>query len=65
MDKIPVWEKYMLTQREASEYFHIGESKLRKIIEDNNDANFVLMCGNRAMIKRELFAEFLNAATVI
>ncbi|MBE6977789.1 MAG: hypothetical protein E7438_04000 [Ruminococcaceae bacterium] len=25
-NEIPYWEKYMLTQREAAEYFHIGEN---------------------------------------
>ena len=29
---IPVWEKYMLSTEEASEYFHIGINKLRRII---------------------------------
>ena len=25
-NEIPYWEKYMLTLREAAEYFHIGEN---------------------------------------
>ena len=29
---IPTWEKYLLTVREASKYFHIGEKKLRMMI---------------------------------
>ncbi|MCI8744607.1 MAG: excisionase, partial [Lachnospiraceae bacterium] len=28
-DKVPVWEKYTLTIAEASDYFNIGENKLR------------------------------------
>lgn len=28
MIEIPYWEKYMLTLREAAEYFHIGEVRL-------------------------------------
>ena len=31
MIEIPYWEKYMLTLREAAEYFHIGEKKMRQI----------------------------------
>ena len=31
MQEIPFWERYMLTIREAAEYFHIGEKKLRQI----------------------------------
>ena len=64
-NEIPYWEKYMLTLREAAEYFHIGEKKLRQIVDDNLDANFLLESGNRIMIKRKLFEEFLDNASVI
>ena len=59
--EIPYWEKYMLTLREAAEYFHIGEKKMRQIVDDNLDANFLLESGNRVMIKRRLFEEYLAA----
>lgn len=65
MIEIPYWEKYMLTLREATEYFHIGEKKMRQIVDENMDANFLLTSGNRVMIKRKLFEEYLNAASVI
>ena len=64
-NEIPYWEKYMLTLREAAEYFHIGEKKMRQIVDDNPDANFLLESGNRIMIKRKLFEEYLGKATVI
>ncbi len=64
-NEIPYWEKYMLTLREAAEYFHIGEKKMRQIVDDNMDANFLLESGNRIMIKRKLFEEYLDRATVI
>jgi hypothetical protein len=64
-NEIPYWEKYMLTLREAAEYFHIGEKKMRQIVDDNMDANFLLESGNRIMIKRRLFEEHLDNATVI
>ena len=35
---IPVWEKYTLTIEEASKYFRIGENKLRRLAEENKDA---------------------------
>ena len=63
--EIPYWEKYMLTLREAAEYFHIGEKKMRQIVDDNMDANFLLESGNRIMIKRKLFEEYLDKASVI
>ena len=65
MIEIPYWEKYMLTLREAAEYFHIGEKKMRQIVDENMDAKFLLENGNRVMIKRKLFEEYLNKATVI
>lgn len=64
-NEIPYWEKYMLTLREAAEYFHIGEKKMRQIVDDNLDANFLLESGNRIMIKRRLFEEYLDKASVI
>jgi len=64
-NEIPYWEKYMLTLREAAEYFHIGEKKMRQIVDDNLGANFLLESGNRIMIKRKLFEEYLDRASVI
>ena len=65
MQEIPFWERYMLTIREAAEYFHIGEKKLRQIVEENMDADFVIMNGNRAMIKRKNFERYLDTATAV
>ena len=65
MIEIPYWEKYMLTLREAAEYFHIGEKKMRQIVEENMDAKFLLENGNRVMIKRKLFEEYLDKANAI
>ena len=65
MIEMPYWEKYMLTLREAAEYFHIGEKKMRQLVDDNMDAKFILENGNRVMIKRKLFEEYLNEASVI
>lgn len=65
MVEMPYWEKYMLTLREAAEYFHIGEKKMRQIVDENMDADFILENGNRVMIKRKRFEEYLDKATVI
>ena len=64
-NEIPYWEKYMLTLREAAEYFHIGEKKMRQIVDENMDANFLLESGNRIMIKRKLLEEYMDRASVI
>ena len=57
---MPFWEKYTLTVGEASSYFHIGEKKLREIIEENPTADFILMSGKRIMIKRTRFEQFFD-----
>lgn len=36
-NEIPCWEKYMLTLREAAEYFHIVEKKMRQIADMNRE----------------------------
>lgn len=65
MRDIPYWERYMLTIREAAEYFHIGEKKMRQIVEENEGADFIVMNGNRTMIKRKCFEQFLDRATAV
>lgn len=63
--KVPLWEKYILTIQEAAEYFHIGEKKLRKLVEERADADFIIMNGNRAMIKRKLFEKYLDESASV
>ncbi len=62
---IPVWRRYILTIEEAAMYYHIGEGKLRMIIEEHPDEDFYVMNGNRALIKREKFEQYLDQATVV
>ena len=58
---IPVWEKYTLTIEEASKYFRIGENKLRRLAEENKDAGWLIMNGNRIQIKRrQLYVLYNN-----
>ncbi|MDE6568483.1 MAG: helix-turn-helix domain-containing protein [Lachnospiraceae bacterium] len=63
--KVPLWEKYILTIQEAAEYFHIGEKKLRRLVEERADADFIIMNGNRAMIKRKLFEKYLDESASV
>lgn len=62
---IPLWEKYTLTVNEASVYFHIGDKKLRQIIADDPDADYLIKVGNRQMIKRKRFEQFLDRQEAI
>lgn len=64
-DVIPLWQKYNLTIQEASAYFGIGESKLRRIVGDNPDADYLLVNGIKVLIKRKLFEEFIDSTSSI
>ena len=62
---VPIWEKYTLTIDEAAKYFRIGEKKLRKLAEENPDANWLIMNGNRIQIKRRQFEKVIGSLDVI
>ena len=62
---IPVWEKYTLTIKEASKYFRIGENKLRRLAEENKDAGWLIMNGNRIQIKRRQFEKVIDKLDAI
>lgn len=57
---IPIWRKYTLSVQEASEYFHIGYKKLRKLIDEHPDADFILWNGSRPQIKRRKFEAYID-----
>ena len=63
--EIPVWEKYTLTVEEAAAYFRIGENKLRQLIAENPNADFILWNGTRAQIKRKKFEEIIDGLNAI
>lgn len=62
---VPTWERYTLSVEEAAEYFRIGKNKLRKIINDNQDADFILWNGNRPQIKRRIFEGYIDKLNII
>jgi len=62
---VPILEKYTLTIEEAAKYFRIGEKKLRKLAEENPDANWLIMNGNRIQIKRRQFEKVIDSLDVI
>lgn len=63
--EIPLWQKYTMSVEEASKYFRIGQAKLRRLINENEDADFILWNGNRLQIKRKQFEEFVDKLNVI
>lgn len=62
---IPLWQKYTLSVEEAARYFRIGRAKLRKLIDEDASAPYILWNGNRPQIKRKLFEEFVDQLNVI
>ena len=62
---IPIWRKYTLTVEEAAAYFRIGEHKLRNIINENKNADYLLWNGNRVPIKRAKFEKFVDGLEAI
>lgn len=62
---IPIWERYTLTIEEASKYFRICENKLRRLAEENKNANWLIMNGNRIQIKRKQFEKIIDTLDAI
>lgn len=62
---IPFWECYTMSIEEAASYFRIGINKLRRIISEDTNADFILWNGNRAQIKRRKFEEYIDRCNEI
>ena len=56
---VPLGEKYLLTIKEAAIYFNIGQKKMRRIAEDYI-GDLAIFCGNRYLIKRKKFEDFID-----
>ena len=56
---------YTLSVEEAAVYFRIGENKLRRIISENRDADFILWNGNRPQIKRKKFEQLIGHSSLV
>ena len=61
---VAVGDKYMLTIKEASNYFSIGEKKLRRLAEEHT-GDFAVINGNRYLIIRTKFEQFLLETSTI
>lgn len=58
-------DKFLLTVEEASDYFGIGQKKLRQIIVNNLDAGIIIQNGVKYLIKRQRFEAYLDELTAI
>lgn len=57
--EVPLWQKATLTLEEAAEYSGIGIHKIRQLTDMKN-CDFVLWNGNRRLIKRRKFDEYID-----
>ena len=64
MNKLPLNEKYTLSVKEAAAYFGIGIKKMRRLAEEHT-SSFAIMSGNRYLIIRTKFEEFLQMSSTI
>lgn len=61
---VPIWHKSNLTIDEAVGYSGIGRERLRKLTSQE-ECPFVLHIGNRRMIKRRIFDEYIEKLTFL
>ena len=57
---VPIYKKYLLNIKEASEYFGIGERKLRELITLDYVADCIVNNGVKTLIKRVKFEKFID-----
>ena len=62
--EMPIEKKLNLTIREAAEYSNIGINKISEMLR-NPMCEFVLYVGNRKLVKRKEFEEYLSRKTEI
>ena len=58
--RMPWWNKFTFSVQEASEYFGFSDKKIRKLIDEDENADYILWNGTRPRIKRVLFEQFVN-----
>ena len=61
---IPVWQKILLTSKEASAISNIGVNKMDELL-NNPMCPFVLHNGRKRLVKRKEFEKFLEQSLEI
>ncbi len=62
--RLPIDRKLNLTLREAAEYSNIGLNKINDMLR-NPMCDFVLYVGNKKLVKRKEFEEYLSKRSEI
>ena len=55
-----MYEKLLLSVKETSDLFGIGQHRLREIIREDYECKYHLMIGRVIKIKRRSFEEFIS-----
>jgi hypothetical protein len=63
--QVPIHQKYVLSIDEAALYFHIGVNRLRKLVSEHKNADWVLWNQTHALIKRARFEKFIDSVNVL
>lgn len=64
IEKVPIPQKLTLTIREAAEYSNIGINKIDAMLKQPN-CPFVLYVGNKKLVKRREFEDFIRSQLTI
>lgn len=56
---MPFWLKLNLTKQEAAAYSNIGINKIDELLKNPN-CNFVLYVGNKKLVKRKEFEQYIS-----
>ena len=63
-ENIPIYRKQNLTIEEAAEYSNIGINRLNMLVRDTS-CPFVLYVGNKRLIKRKKFDEYIETIEML
>jgi excisionase family DNA binding protein len=63
-EKVPIHLKMNLSIREAAEYSNIGINEIETMLKSPN-CPFVLYIGNKKLVKRKAFEEYINSRVII
>ncbi len=64
VERVPIYQKMVLTIREAAEYSNIGINKIDAMLKQPG-CPFVLYIGTRKLVKRKEFEKYISEKTVV
>ena len=63
--QVSIHQKYVLSIDEAALYFHIGVNRLRRLVLEHKNADWVLWNRSHALIKRARFEKFIDSVNTL